>query len=99
MADHAALLDTLTKVLQAATRGERLLRLPEVEERTGLTSSTIYRMLDEHTFPLPRRASTRIIGWLESDIDTWLRGLPTTTEAPLAVPPPIGRPKVTPVRQ
>ena len=51
----------------------RILRLPEVKIRTGLSRSLIYLMMKEHRFPQAITVSgTRCVGWVESEIDTWV---------------------------
>lgn len=52
---------------------ERILRLKGVLERTGLSRSTLYRKMQERTFPRSLSISARCTGWRESDIDAWLR--------------------------
>ena len=49
-----------------------ILRLPGVKSRTGLSRSTIYLKISDGKFPLPISLGERAVGWLESDIDTWL---------------------------
>ena len=51
----------------------RFLRLPEVLERTGLSRSTIYVRLAEGRFPQPVRLGGRAVGWIEAEIDEWIR--------------------------
>lgn len=53
---------------------ERLLRLPVVEQLTGLKKSTIYAGLNAkpRTFPAPVRLSARAVAWKESEIQTWI---------------------------
>lgn len=53
---------------------ERLLRLPAVEQLTGLKKSTIYAGLNAkpRTFPAPVRLSARAVAWKESEIQTWI---------------------------
>lgn len=51
----------------------RILRLPEVKTRTGLSRSTIYLKVSRQEFPAPIRLGERSIGWPENDIETWLR--------------------------
>jgi len=55
---------------------ERLLRLRDVKEKTGLGSSTIYRHIANGTFPVPRRLGPNTVRWLESEIDAWIESLP-----------------------
>jgi prophage regulatory protein len=52
---------------------DRILRLPEVLRRTGLSQATIYRKQDGATFPASIKLSARCIGWRESVIEAWLR--------------------------
>jgi len=51
----------------------RILRLKSVLERTGLSRSTLYRKMQDHTFPRALRISARCSGWRESDVEAWLR--------------------------
>ena len=50
----------------------RVIRLPEVKQRTGLSRSSIYRLMSEASFPQSCKLGERIIAWVESDIDRWL---------------------------
>ena len=51
----------------------RILRRKQVESRTGLSRSTIYARMVENSFPRPvNLGGGRAVGWLESEIDTWL---------------------------
>ena len=56
----------------------KLLRLPAVEERTGLKKSTIYAGVKAKTFPAPVRLSARAVAFREEDIDRWISGRVTT---------------------
>jgi prophage regulatory protein len=49
-----------------------ILRRNQVEERTGLSRSTIYLRIKEGTFPRPINIGSRAVGWLENEIDGWL---------------------------
>ncbi|MBU0807635.1 MAG: AlpA family transcriptional regulator [Gammaproteobacteria bacterium] len=53
---------------------DRILRRPEVEVRTGLTRSSIYRLINAGDFPRQRRLSPSTVGWLESEISSWISG-------------------------
>lgn len=53
-----------------------MLRREEVEARCGLTRSTIYRLMREDKFPLPKRLGPRAVRWSSSEIDTWLAARP-----------------------
>lgn len=50
----------------------RILRLNDVEEKTGLSRSTIYLHISKNIFPKPIRLGLRAVGWLESDINSWI---------------------------
>ena len=56
----------------------RLMRRPEVERETGLSCSTIYRMMEEGTFPRPRRIGARAVAWTTSEIEAWKTALEET---------------------
>lgn len=49
-----------------------ILRLPEVKARTGLSRSTIYSRVKDRTFPAPVSLGPRSVGWIESEIETWV---------------------------
>jgi prophage regulatory protein len=49
-----------------------ILRLPAVKNRTGLARSTIYLRIAEGSFPKQISLGGRAIGWVESEIETWL---------------------------
>lgn len=50
----------------------RLIRRPEVEQRTGLQKSAIYQRAKLGTFPKPIKIGTYNVAWLESEIDAWV---------------------------
>lgn len=52
---------------------ERILRITEVLDRTGLTRSTLYRQIAAGTFPRQVKLSARCAGWHESAVEAWLR--------------------------
>ena len=52
--------------------GQRILRLPDVKARTGLSRSTIYLRIAEGKFPAPINLGIRSVGWVESEIDAWI---------------------------
>ena len=51
---------------------DRIIRLKTVLSRTGLSRSTIYRKINEGTFPTQIRISINGAGWRESDINRWV---------------------------
>ena len=60
---------------------ERILRLKEVLEITGLRKSTLYRYMAEQQFPRPLevmpsgRTSRGAVGWTETMIMEWMKAL------------------------
>jgi prophage regulatory protein len=50
----------------------RLLRLPEVRNRTGLSRTEIYRRMEEETFPKAIPLGKRSIAWRSDEIDAWI---------------------------
>ncbi len=50
----------------------RILRLPEVMTRTGLSRSTIYLRISQGIFPKPVSLGARAVGWVEAEIQEWL---------------------------
>jgi prophage regulatory protein len=51
----------------------RMLRLPEVVRRTALSRSQIYRLIELGTFPRQVPLGERAAGWVEDEVDSWLR--------------------------
>lgn len=52
---------------------DRILRINTVLERTGLTRSTLYRKINDGTFPRQVAISSRCAGWRESAVNAWMR--------------------------
>lgn len=50
----------------------RLLRLPEVMNKTGYGKAWIYRLIKEGLFPQPVKIGVRAIAFVESEIDDWI---------------------------
>ncbi len=50
----------------------RILRLPEVTSKTGLSEATICRRIKEGTFPKSIALGGRLRGWLASEVDQWV---------------------------
>lgn len=51
---------------------ERILRLSEVKDRTGLSRSSIYKLMSEDIFPASVKISLRAVGWYESNINEFI---------------------------
>lgn len=52
-----------------------ILRRTELEQRLGLSRSSIYKMMDDGEFPRPFKIGRRAVGWREEDIETWLMAM------------------------
>lgn len=50
----------------------RILRMPELIARIGLSRSTIYEAISKGNFPPSISLGARAVGWLESDVDHWI---------------------------
>jgi len=53
--------------------GLRILRRSDVIEKTGLSRCTIENMRADKIFPQPVKLGPRSIGWIESEVDEWIR--------------------------
>jgi len=53
---------------------QKILRLRDVIERTGLSRSTVYLKASrpDDDFPAPFKIGLRASGWLAEDIDSWI---------------------------
>jgi prophage regulatory protein len=66
--------------MSEARKPVKILRLPAVIARVGLSRSSIYSMMDRGKFPTSvSLGGQRAVGWIETHIDDWLAGL---TEKP-----------------
>jgi len=50
----------------------RVLKLKSVIEKTTLCHSTIYKLISEGDFPKPIDLTGRAVGWVDSEIDSWI---------------------------
>ncbi|WP_368759429.1 helix-turn-helix transcriptional regulator [Klebsiella pneumoniae] len=49
-----------------------LIRLPEVQRRTGYSKAWIYRLMAEQRFSSSIKIGSRAIAFIESEIDEWI---------------------------
>ena len=62
---------------------ERIMRVPEVVQVTGLSKTTIWRRVKNGDFPAPVRLgslATRSVCWRESEVKGWLGSRPVFDE-------------------
>lgn len=66
---------------------QNIIKRKDVEKVTTLSRSSIYRKMQEGTFPRPIRLGGSSIGWRADDIQQWIderaqeAGLPTSNDA------------------
>lgn len=49
-----------------------ILRLKQLEIRTGLSKATLYKLIKAGMFPAQKHLGLRSVGWLESDVTAWI---------------------------
>ena len=64
------------------TPQKRFIRLPEVMSRTGYGRTSIYRKMDDGSFPKslklggapkdPNEFDSRAVAWIEEEVDQWI---------------------------
>jgi prophage regulatory protein len=74
----ADLLDDLRR------RGDRLLDVKQVADRTTLSRNTIWELERAGRFPHRRQITANKVAWLESDVDAWIASRPPVRSAPAA---------------
>lgn len=50
----------------------KILRLAEVIKMTGLSRSTIYKLMKDGEFVLSVKISTKSVGWLDFEVLNWM---------------------------
>lgn len=63
-------------------RAIQILRLPDVCRATGLGRSMIYQLEAESQFPRRVRIGARAVGWIEAEVQSWLRERVTRARDP-----------------
>ncbi len=49
-----------------------LIRLPEVQRRTGYSKAWIYRLISQNRFPSYVKIGSRSVAFVESEVDEWI---------------------------
>ncbi|MEQ1965257.1 AlpA family transcriptional regulator [Xenorhabdus khoisanae] len=49
-----------------------LIRLPEVQRRTGYSKAWIYKLISDGEFPKQVKIGPRSVAFIESEIDNWI---------------------------
>ncbi len=50
----------------------RLIKLPEVMQRTGKKRSTVYANVKDGLMPAPIKIGEKAVCWVESEIEDWI---------------------------
>ena len=58
---------------------DRLLRREEVQVRTALSRSSLYRLMRAGLFPEPNRVGPRAVRWRAGEIESFLAARPRAT--------------------
>lgn len=64
---------SLAHSAKPVTPRDRLVRLSEVEDITGLRKSCLYRLIQEGKFPASVRLTARSVAWSESAVHAWVQ--------------------------
>ena len=56
--------------------GDKLLRRRQIEEITGMSRSSIYRLMQSGEFPPRVRFGPTAVRWRASDVTSWLESRP-----------------------
>lgn len=51
---------------------QSLIRLSEVQRRTGYSKAWIYRLMADKRFPTSIKIGSRAIAFIESEVDEWI---------------------------
>lgn len=52
---------------------DKIIRLPQVEASVGLKKSAIYKLIKAGDFPAQIKLGKHASGWLDSDVQAWIR--------------------------
>ena len=64
----------------------KLIRLSEVIDRTGLARATIYKYMAEGAFPASVSLGGRSVGWVDEEIDVWIKSKVATRDRAVSAP-------------
>jgi prophage regulatory protein len=72
----AQAVDAYERAPEARPPQDPYLRCQEVLEQTGLSRSTLHRMVKRKEFPAPKQLGIRAVGWRASAVNAWCEGRP-----------------------
>lgn len=58
----------------------KLIRLPAVLELTGYSRATVYRKMNDGTFPIAVKLGQRAIAWRYADVAAWIESRVSAVE-------------------
>mgnify|MGYP003682843321 CR=1 FL=1 len=61
---------------ESDSSSERLIRQSELLKLTSKSRSSLYREINEGTFPAPVRIGKRAVAWRASEVYSWMDNLP-----------------------
>lgn len=64
----------MSQQFAGASSDRRILRLAEVEAKTGFKRAHIYNLMKAEDFPKRVRLGMRAVGWDSLEIDEWVAG-------------------------
>lgn len=50
----------------------KIIRLPDVIDNTGISRSTIYSLMSKGDFPQSISLGERAVGWLQEEVEQWI---------------------------
>ncbi|MHC8349815.1 AlpA family transcriptional regulator [Pseudomonas sp. RT4P38] len=53
-------------------REPRILRLSDVEQKSGFKRAHIYNLMSQDKFPRSIRLGVRAVGWCAAEVDQWI---------------------------
>lgn len=62
----------LEDILAKLDDSVRMLRLPEVIKKVGLSRTSIYDLMQSNGFPKPYKIGVTAVAWLNTDIKLWM---------------------------
>lgn len=64
-------------------KGTRIIRSKELTLLTGLSRTTVWRLVNSGDFPAPVSLGVSSIGWNSDQIDAWIQSRPKVRYSPL----------------
>ena len=61
---------------------DRALTVGDVAELLGVSRTTVREWVSRGKFPQPRAFGPKLLRWLESDVDRWMRARPAARDVP-----------------